>query len=118
MTIEADIFATIAPLVGNRVFPDVAPIGTTRPYVTYQQIGGRSIAFMDKTLPSKKNGYFQINVWADTRATAASLTLQIDSELRLSALFQAAPQSEPIADQDPDLNLYGTIQDWSIWSSR
>lgn len=118
MTVEADIFALLQGLVGGRVFPDVAPFGTARPYLTYQQIGGEVINYTDAQLPDKQNGYFQINVWAASRVEAAALALQVDTAFRSASAFQAEPQAGPIATHDTDLELYGTIQDFSIWSAR
>lgn len=118
MTVEADIYATLQALVGGRVFPDVAPLDTPRPYLTYQQIGGRPIHYTDNATPGLKHGYFQINVWAGTRASAAALSLQIEDAFRAQAQMAVIPESGPIAQREPDLNLYGTVQDFSIWSSR
>jgi len=118
MTIESDIYDTIKGLVGNRVFPDVAPWETARPYITYQQIGGQVIRPLDRVVPDKKHGIFQVNVWADTRAEAAAMALQVEAALIQSTAFICKPDSAPIANHEPDLNRYGTIQDFSIWSSR
>lgn len=118
MTVEADIYTLLQGFVGGRAFPDVAPFSTVRPYITYQQVGGEVINYTDAQLPDKQNGFFQINVWATSRAAAAALSLQVDAALRAASAFQAEPQSAPIATHDPDLDLYGTIQDFSIWSAR
>ena len=40
MTIETAIYDALKGLVGNRVFPDFAPLGTVRPFITYEQAGG------------------------------------------------------------------------------
>src|SRR5574338_499613 len=114
MTVEADLVATLVPLC-PRVFPDVAPFDTPRPYLTYQQIGGEVLRPLAREVPDKQNGYFQINVWADTRAGAANLALQIEAALRQAVVFQSGPLSAPIAEHEPDLERYGTRQDFSIW---
>lgn len=118
MTVETAIFDALKTLVGNRVFPDVAPWETARPYITYQQIGGQVIRPLDRVVPDKKHGIFQVNVWADTRADAAAMALQVESALIQAAAFLCKPEGAPIANHEPDLNRYGTIQDFSIWSSR
>lgn len=118
MTVEAKIFALLAPLVEERVFPDVAPFGTARPYVTYQQIGGEVISTLGREVPNKQHGFFQVQVWCDTRLNAAALALQIEDAFRTATAFQAAPVSAPIAHHEPDLGLYGTQQDFSVWSDR
>lgn len=118
MTVEAQIVTTLTSLVSGRIFPDVAPLNTTRPYITYQQIGGQAINYTSADTPNRQNGYFQINTWAATRTAAAALALQIEDAMRAATAFVATPQTAPIAQHEPDLNLYGTIQDFNIWSSR
>ena len=43
MTTESTLFDTLKSLVSSRVYPDIAPAGTTVPYITYQQIGGDAV---------------------------------------------------------------------------
>ncbi|AGW94600.1 hypothetical protein N234_31630 [Ralstonia pickettii DTP0602] len=118
MTVEASIFALLSPFVGGRVFPDTAPFDTPRPYVTYQQVGGEVITPLGGGIPDKQNGYFQVNVFAGSRASAAALALQIEGAFRTSTAFVAKPMAAPIADSEPDLVLYSTQQDFSVWSTR
>ena len=118
MTVEADIFNTLKGLVANRVFPDVAPITTTKPYVTYTQIGGEAISYVDDTIADHKHGRFQINVWADTRSSASALMLQIEAAMILATAFQARPIGAPSSDYDNDMLTYGSVQDFSVTSTR
>ena len=118
MTIEADIFNTLKGLVGNRCFPDVAPITTAKPYITYTQIGGEAISYVDDTLPDHKHGRFQINVWADTRASASSVMLQVEAAMVQASAFQARPVSAPSSDYDNDMLTYGSMQDFNVTSPR
>lgn len=118
MSVEAKLFSVLGPLFGGRVFPDDAPINTQKPFATYQQIGGAVVGFLDPTVPSKQNGVFQINVWADSRASASAITLQVESAMILTAQFQASPLGGPIATRETDLDLYGTRRDFDIWSDR
>jgi Asp-tRNA(Asn)/Glu-tRNA(Gln) amidotransferase A subunit family amidase len=117
MTIEADLF-TVLSAVTPRVFPDFAPVDTTRPYVTYQQIGGLPVNYVNQELADNKNGEFQINVWGDTRMEVSALMLQIEAALRAAAAFVAEPMSQPVSDYDHDVPVYGARQDWTIWSER
>lgn len=117
MTVEADI-KTVLAAVCARVFPDFAPVGTTRPYVTYRQVGGDVIAPLDKTVPGQAFRMFQINVWANSRASAALTMAAIDSAMRQAAAFVALPNSEPISDFDADVPVYGAEQDWTIFGDR
>lgn len=118
MTVESDIYNSVKSLVANRVYPDVAPVGTTMPYITYQQVGGDAVSFLERAMPSKKHGEFQLNVWCATRAEAAALILQIESALVLSTAFQAEAKMAPIAGYSEEANTYGYLQHFSIWSDR
>lgn len=118
MTVEADIFGVLKGLVANRCFPDFAPISTVRPYITYVQIGGEALSFLDGTLPDKKHGRFQINVWADTRASASNIILQVESAMAASTAFQCTALSAPSSDYDHDMLIYGSMQDFSVLSHR
>jgi len=118
MTVEADIVALLGPLVGSRVFPDVADFATPRPYITYQQIGGNVLAFLGREVPSKEHGLFQINVWSETRTEAKALIKQAEAAFITATAFQASPVSAPISSHDPDLARYGALQDFSVWSER
>lgn len=118
MTVEADLFNALKTLVSNRVYPDIAPNGATTPYITYQQVGGEAIAFVDNLVPSKQNGRFQINVWGTSRSAVAALALQIESAMTAASAFQARPIGAPSASHELDTGLYGSRQDWSVWSNR
>ena len=115
MTAEASIFNALQTLVANRVYPDVAPIGTVRPYATFQQVGGQSVNFLDSAVPNKANSRFQINVWADTRAAAALLAGQVEQALRTAAALQTTVMGQPVATYELDTLLFGSRQDFSVW---
>lgn len=116
MTTESLLNDALKTLVSNRIYPDVAPENTTRPYITYQQVGGESANFVDVTVPSKKNSRFQVNAWADTRTAAAALAIQIEDTLRVVAALQTTVLSAPVATYDPDTKYKGTRQDFSFWN--
>lgn len=115
MSIEGDIFAALKGLVANRVFPDVAPETTARPYIVYQQVGGAAVNFLDPTAPSKKNGRFQVSVWADTRSQAAALARQVEDTLRVDPNLQATVLGAPVGVYEADTKLRGSHQDFSFW---
>lgn len=127
MTVEADLFNTLKPLVGAdvisgvsraRVFPDIAPADAGKPFIVYQQIGGRSVSFLERGLPSKKHGRFQVCVWSATRAEAAAIGLQIENTMLTTTAFQVEAIGSPAADYDVDTTLRGSRQDFGIWSDR
>lgn len=117
MSLESDIYAALYA-VCPRVFPDVAPLATPLPRVTWQQIGGQSPSYLERAVVDRRNAYIQVNVWSATRAEANTLAASIESALTLATTFQATPQNALIATHDEETNLYGTIQDFTIWASR
>lgn len=114
MTVEETFFATLGPLAGNRCYPDTAPNGAARPYMTYIQIGGRAENFLESEPVGKRNGRFQINCWADTRAAAIALARSVEDTL-VSSSLQAFVLGAPSAEYDDVVRLYGTRQDFSVW---
>lgn len=117
MSVESDLFNAIKALVTNRVYPDVAPVGAATPYVTYQQVGGSAVNFIDGAVPTKKNARFQINSWASTRLAAATLSRQVEDTLRPVAALQTTVLSAPVAVYEEDTKLFGMRQDFSFWHS-
>lgn len=117
MTIEADLFNALKTLVSNRVYPDIAPVSTVKPYITYQQVGGQGVNFMDPLAPSKKNARFQINVWATTRNAVSVLSRQVEDALRTTTGLQTTVLAAPVATYEAETELYGTRQDFSFWHS-
>ena len=118
MTVEADIFNALKGLVANRCYPDFAPLSTVRPYITYVQIGGEALSYTDNTLPDGKHGRFQINVWGDTRSSVSALMLQVEAIMIQATAFQARPVSAPSSDYDHDMLVYGSMQDFNVFSTR
>ena len=117
MTMEADL-TTLLKTLCPRVHPDVAPTTTTLPYVTYQAIGGRSLRWLDRSASDKRHTLLQINVWAGTRAAANALMRQIEDAMCASTDFTAWPNAEPISAHEDAPDVYGCIQDYTIYSER
>ena len=117
MTVEKDIHDLLTVVV-PRVYPDVAPMTAAPPYVTYQQVGGESLTYLGREVPSKKNGRFQVTVWSKTRFEASALAGAIENAFLVATAFQATPLGSPIAVYEDGTNFYGTHQDFSVWSDR
>lgn len=114
MTLEEKLTAVLRTVV-PRVFRGTAPVGTEQPYVTYQRLGGQSVAFLDNSLPSKRNALVQVNVWG---GDPDALIQQIEATLRASTDMQATPQGESRDADEPDMELAGASQDFDIWADR
>lgn len=118
MTVEADIYTTLKGLVGSRCFPDFAPIGTPRPFITFEQVGGQALAYLDGALPDKKHGRFEIGVYADTRANCALIALQVEAAMAAATVFQASATTAPASDYAPEPKIYASLQTFSVFSDR
>lgn len=112
MSIEVDLAAVIGPFVDDRVFPDEAPADTPVPYVTYQQIGGPPINYLEGA-PQEEIGRFQINVWDDDREKANAVLRSIRTALCAAPLW-ATIMTGLLARKEPLTKLYGAQQDFSI----
>lgn len=114
---EADLYTLLSGIC-PRVFTDIAPEETARPYVTWTGIGGQTIRNLDNTTGNKRNTLTQINVWSRTRLEALTLIRQIEDAMCASTAFLAVPQGEPISMFEEDDDLYGCLQRYSIWANR
>lgn len=115
MTLEETLVAALKT-VTPKVYPDVAPAGAAVPYLTYQQIGGKAIAYLDGSLPDKECAWVQISVWSATREEAKRLILA--AETKICATMQASPQGASIAAYSEDSGRRGAHQDFEIWAAR
>lgn len=116
MSLESDLQTLVSGVVQS--FPDFAPATVTAPYAVWQQIGGASPAYVERTVFNKRNARVQISVWASTRLQANDLMAQIESALILATVFQASPYGAMTAVADEETQLRGARQDFSIWSER
>jgi hypothetical protein len=114
---ETDLQALLTALCA-RTYPDVAPLDTARPYVTWQGLGGQALRFLGNDAADKRHTLMQINVWADTRLAALTLIRQIEDAMCASASFTAKPEGEPLSLYEDEPPLYGSVQRFSIYATR
>lgn len=113
--LEEAIFTALRGLVADRVYPDYAPAKADRPYITYQQVGGFPVNFLDGGAPTVKNARYRLNVWANTRAEASAMSAQIETTLRNAADLRTTVLTNPVALEDAETRLRGASQDFSFW---
>ena len=114
MTVESDIYTALSSLTAVRLYPDVGPEDVVLPYMTYQQVGGDPVNFLSGN-PSKRNGRFQVNAWARTRAGAMTLIRAAEDLMRSTTTLNATTLGGAQCLFEPDTKLYGAIQDFSVW---
>lgn len=114
MTIEASLKTSIGELCGGRAYADTAAATTPKPFVTFQQVGGRWMEFLEGGPAQKRNARIQVNVWAASRVEANALMRSIEDMLASDPYF-AIPQGSLIARYEDTTRTFGAQQDFSIW---
>lgn len=110
--LETSLRQVLASVVPH-VYPDAAP-APHPPYVVYQQVGGQVINPL-ADLPDLYNARVQVAVWAGTRMEASAASRRIEEAMRKATVFQAQPLGALATDHDPETDLYGARQDFSVW---
>lgn len=99
---------------GARVYPQVAPDSTPRPYITYQRVYAQSNNVMSGN-SGLINTRVQIDVYADTYSQAQTIALQVDA---LMSGWTLQIVSNPAQDMyEPDVKLHRVLLDYSVWHS-
>jgi Protein of unknown function (DUF3168) len=116
VSVEASIYTALKSLVNNRVYRDIAPQTVIAlPRITFQQVGGDAVNFLDPTVPSKKNARFQVNCWGERRDDVMALARDVEDTLRAYTVLQATVLGAPVALYEEETRLYGAMQDYSFW---
>ena len=115
MTPEDHIDAVLQHLAGGRVFPDVAPLNTERPFITYQAVGGAPDNYLSGDLPEKQQVRMQVNVWAARRTEASEIGMLVEDAMRSARHLQVEVISGRVATYDEETDLRGTMQDFSMY---
>ena len=118
MTIEEIIYQVLSPLFDGRVYPDVAPDPSETPRAVYQQVGGAGFQFTEGTIPDRENCRMQIAVWGTRRVEVTQLAKLVEEAILTAPQFQAEALGSRNSVHEPDTNLYGARQDFSIWVTR
>lgn len=115
MTVETVLYAALSPLVSGRVYPMIAAPNCARPFITYQQVGGRSVSFLESGVVGKRNGRFQFNVWSDDFQEAMTLMRSLADLIVDHPTLRAYALGEAIARYEDEVLLFGAESDFSIW---
>lgn len=118
MSIDTLLFATLGPLVDGRAYPDVADDGAALPRIVHQQIGGMGLVYTEGTLPDNEQIRVQVVVWAVTRLEATELAKRAEEAILAQPAWVAEPIGGRTSRHDPETDLRGSHQDFSIWAPR
>jgi hypothetical protein len=104
MSLEAKIYALLSAdagvlaLVSTRVYPVVAPQGTTLPYVVYQRISsGREYALDGYC--GLENSRMQVDVYADTEKEAWAVADAVTTAMRGSTTFAVSGDDPKVLEE-------------------
>jgi hypothetical protein len=115
MTPEEHVHSTLSHLASGRIFPDVAEVGTDKPYITYQAVGGEPMNFLSGDRPSKQHVRIQVNVWSERRIEASEIGMLVEDALRSATALQVEVASGRVATYDEGTDLRGTMQDFILF---
>ena len=114
MSLEESLVAVLGPLVGGRVHPDVTPDNVVFPCIVFQQVGGNSRWYLERTLPDYKNARLQINVWSTRRTEANQIARMVEKAICESGFPQAEAFGAFTALYEEAIKKYGTRQDFGV----
>jgi hypothetical protein len=102
VTPEDHIEVVLAHLADGRLYPDVAPLSTDTPYITYQVVGGEPMNFLSGDRPAKQHVRMQVNCWAGADERSAT-------ELQVEVV------SGRTSTYDEETDSRGTMQDFMLF---
>ena len=114
MSVEDTLYQALAPLVADRVYRLVARDQPLRPYITFQQVGGLPVNYLESKRPSKSRGRFQVNVWADDLDGAVAIARQAEQVLVESTVLRGFVETGQVSSFEGDTGLFGVRQDFSF----
>ena len=106
----AQLLAAICP----RAFPDVAPLSTARPYITYQQIGGQSLRYVEHR--GRQAPPPDADQCVGCRVDANNIAHAIEDAMCVTTVLSRGLM-EGIATAEEDMGLTG-LSTFDIWSTR
>lgn len=114
MLAEQAVYNAIKHLAAT--YPDVAPENAALPRIVYQQVGGEVVNFRERSDPGVDVARIQVTCWAKSRAAASTLSKQAEQAIRAATSMQAEPIGARVNAHEPDTGLFGSSQDFRVWS--
>lgn len=120
MSVESDLvasllaYAPLAALIGTRLSPDKVLDKTARPFIVYT-VRREPLHTLDNVRRSTLYE-FNLQVWADTRASADDVADALEAALAASALEEGGiPVDERQTISEPDLDFEGNEVSFTLW---
>lgn len=122
MTVEEDLFSTLAlnsginSIVGNRIYPVIAPETVTPSFIVYTRAVTNPTNSLTGT-NALNNPLFQVDAYSRTHNQARSLGILIREAILAATPFSAVWR-DTRDDYEPDTKLYRVSLDFSIWTTN
>jgi hypothetical protein len=127
MALEEELVTRLRTLC-PRVFTPTAPFDTTRPYLTWQHIGGKPQRSYENEPLDIRNAFIQVNAWAATKKGAFDLIRAVEEalcDMPEGVKFTVTPMEEPsdayiegVEGNKPASDDFGALQTFEIWGER
>jgi hypothetical protein len=117
LTFPDAIYAALSPTLGNKIYPNVAPDGTTTPYAVYGGVGTAPELTLANGIPIDCER-IQIDVWGSTYLEARSIAGTIKAALLATPYPIGVILKTETDGYEPDVKLHRVIQEYSFWNPR
>lgn len=122
--LEKKIFASLSgasavtTICASRIYPLILPQNPTYPAITYQRVAGRRENDITNGYVGMENAIVQMDAWATSFETAASLSSAIIVTVCAANSFKALAMNSPLDIYEDDIQAYRRSVDISIWNKE
>ena len=120
MTLETDLYSrlsTAVTLVSGRIYPLVAPQGTTTPYITYAKISAGKY-YTHGGAAGLSRDRLQISVYSTGYVTAKAIVTQVVTAMEDWGDIQAAFKEHEIDMFETETSLFHVPVDYFVWHDQ
>jgi hypothetical protein len=110
-------YAGVSALVAARVFPDIAPQDTVKPYVVWQEVALTQASDLSGSAESSglNNYLVQVTSWSRKATEARDLDYQVRLAMIAGAGFKSVHRDSRAMGYEADTKLFGSQSDFSLW---
>ena len=119
-----DKWSGVSEYVGGRIFPNIAPLNASLPYLTYFKVSGVRIHAMGND-PGLARPRIQVSTWSTSYDQAESLSLEVKNTLQdfsgttggitINRIFFENEYDSPEIDSYTNKIIYQIAQDYIAW---
>lgn len=120
MSLEATLVQVLKTQCPRVMLDGTAEIGTPKPYIVWQSLGGTPLRYVEGTAATKRLVLVQIASWDKSLAGALALAAAVEQALCTSSLLTVRVLTEITTLSEPGLQPpeYGASQDFEVLGPR